>query len=99
MCGPDTTRSERTLCAYPNCRRTVWQDANGVFSSYCGASHRDAMANKLSSGSLCQVCKIFSSFISHFLSDSVIVLMNLVSIVSRNRDMWRMVIVGDGRLI
>ena len=89
MCRPDTTRNEQTLCAYPNCKRTVWQDADGVFSSYCGASHRDAMTEKLPEGHLCQVkqCTPTNDLCR------ILTVENLFSSVRSNRNISKMGIV------
>lgn len=56
MC-PDTSRTENTICAFPNCQRSVWKDPDGSFSAYCGKGHRDAMAAQNVSGAniLCKV--------------------------------------------
>ena len=51
----DMVQNERTLCAYPQCTRTVWRGADGVFSMYCGITHRDAMAKKMAPEMLCIV--------------------------------------------
>ena len=42
MCS-DASRAQNTTCQYPQCHRGVWQDPDGSYSAYCGASHRDAM--------------------------------------------------------
>ncbi|KZT01033.1 ADP-ribosylation [Laetiporus sulphureus 93-53] len=43
MC-PDRSRNQNTPCKYPGCENTVWKDPDGSYSSYCGLTHRDAMA-------------------------------------------------------
>jgi len=46
-----------TLCEYPDCTRTVWQDPDGTYSSFCGNIHRFAMASNLRSQlRRCQNC-------------------------------------------
>lgn len=40
MSRQDTLRNGSTPCAYSNCTKTVWGDADGVYSMYCGSSHR-----------------------------------------------------------
>ncbi|KAI0688516.1 hypothetical protein BC835DRAFT_308186 [Cytidiella melzeri] len=56
MC-PDTKRTQATVCAFPNCTNTVWQDPDGSFSSYCGTTHKDAIALLTSPASVCKNCK------------------------------------------
>ncbi|KZT64779.1 hypothetical protein DAEQUDRAFT_759736 [Daedalea quercina L-15889] len=55
MCA-DRTRRQDTLCHYPGCRRNVWQDPDGSYSSYCGTSHRDAMKDLNDIVKLCKNC-------------------------------------------
>ncbi|EED84375.1 predicted protein [Postia placenta Mad-698-R] len=59
MCS-DATRNSATVCSFPNCRRAVWQDPDGSYSSYCGRGHRDAMAqvNTNNQAQLCKACSI-----------------------------------------
>jgi hypothetical protein len=55
MC-PDTQRSASTRCQYPGCTNTVWKDPDGSYSSFCGNTHRLAMAsNPRSQSRLCKV--------------------------------------------
>lgn len=55
MCS-DATRNSATVCSFPNCRRAVWQDPDGSYSSYCGRGHRDAMA-QVNTNNQAQLCK------------------------------------------
>ncbi|KAI9465774.1 hypothetical protein BJY52DRAFT_1143683 [Lactarius psammicola] len=54
MCS-DTQRGPTTVCQYPGCTKTVWQDPDGSYSSFCGNAHRFAMANN--PRSQLQMCK------------------------------------------
>ncbi|PCH44628.1 ADP-ribosylation [Wolfiporia cocos MD-104 SS10] len=56
MCS-DTSRGSDTLCEYPGCRRTVWKDPDGSYSSYCGTAHRNAVASTPSAVSKQPLCK------------------------------------------
>lgn len=58
MCS-DTTRTQDTVCAFPNCISKVWQDPDGSFSSFCGLTHRDAMATQINQTALptCKNCQ------------------------------------------
>ncbi|KAH9830133.1 uncharacterized protein C8Q71DRAFT_379538 [Rhodofomes roseus] len=56
MCA-DTLRTQDTTCQYPGCQRSVWQDPDGSYSSYCGTTHRDAM-KLLNSEESVQLCKV-----------------------------------------
>ncbi|EPS93927.1 hypothetical protein FOMPIDRAFT_1135248 [Fomitopsis schrenkii] len=55
MCS-DMSRTRNTICEFPGCSRTVWQDPDGSFSSYCGMTHRDAM-KQLNGAGLCKNCE------------------------------------------
>ncbi|KAI0715554.1 hypothetical protein C8Q72DRAFT_193777 [Fomitopsis betulina] len=62
MCS-DASRTQNTECQYPSCQRGVWQDPDGSYSAYCGASHRDTMRQRsggllpvASSVSFCKHC-------------------------------------------
>ncbi|KAI0300493.1 hypothetical protein B0F90DRAFT_1951105 [Multifurca ochricompacta] len=56
MCS-DTQRGPTTECQYPGCTRAVWQDPDGSYSSFCGNTHRLAMANNPRSQSrMCKNC-------------------------------------------
>lgn len=68
MSRQDTSRNERTPCAHPNCTKAVWRDANGVYSMYCGSSHRVAMAKNMDEDDLCQVKT--TSYITFCFSDA-----------------------------
>jgi len=64
--SPDTQRSASTHCQYPGCTKTVWQDPNGSYSSFCGNTHRLAMAsNPRSQSRLCQNCNTKPVFIEN----------------------------------
>ena len=55
MCS-DTQRTASTQCQYPGCTKGVWQDPDGSYSSFCGNTHRLAMASGRSSQvRLCEV--------------------------------------------
>lgn len=58
----DSIRNSQTLCAYPGCIKTVWQDPDGSYSQFCGKGHRDAMAVN---NSETQVCRVNISRLSH----------------------------------
>ena len=55
MC-PDTQRASTTECQYPGCTKPVWRDPDGSYSSFCGNTHRLAMANNPRSQS--GTCKV-----------------------------------------
>jgi len=56
MC-PDTQRAATTECQYPGCTKPVWRDPDGSYSSFCGNTHRLAMANNPRSRSgTCKNC-------------------------------------------
>lgn len=55
MC-PDTQRAATTQCQYPGCTKSVWKDPDGSYSSFCGNTHRLAMANNPRSQS--RMCKV-----------------------------------------
>lgn len=55
MC-PDTYRAATTECQYPGCTKPVWRDPDGSYSSFCGNTHRLAMANNPRSQS--GTCKV-----------------------------------------
>ncbi|KAI0087589.1 hypothetical protein BDY19DRAFT_237781 [Irpex rosettiformis] len=55
MCS-DTSRTQDTICAFPNCNNRVWQDPDGSYSSYCGTTHRDA-AVLSDPAAMCKRCK------------------------------------------
>jgi hypothetical protein len=57
MC-PDTSRGPASRCLYPGCDRSVWQDPDGSFSSFCGRAHRDAMRNLPDSQRPAGMCKV-----------------------------------------
>ena len=44
MCS-DTSRGATTQCQYPGCTKAVWKDPDGSYSSFCGNTHRFAMAS------------------------------------------------------
>ncbi|KAI0056240.1 hypothetical protein BV25DRAFT_1640893 [Artomyces pyxidatus] len=59
MCS-DTSRGASTICQYPTCDKNVWRDPDGSFSSYCGMTHRLAMAN-ISPAAMCKVSRLWDS--------------------------------------
>ncbi|KAI0266411.1 hypothetical protein BC834DRAFT_874457 [Gloeopeniophorella convolvens] len=65
MCS-DTQRVSTTLCQYPGCSKPVWQDPDGSFSSFCGNTHRFAMAvNPRAESQMCKNCNVKPVYIEN----------------------------------
>jgi hypothetical protein len=56
----NTHQNHNTQCIYPGCTRDVWRDPNGSYSSFCGNTHRFAMASNPRSQT--RTCKVWRTY-------------------------------------